>query len=93
MRVPKTFKCGCRTWRVKYKRRLKGNDLGHCDDSEAIITLKKSLKREPSLLLHTFLHELLHATSTASGWRRVDKNEYRLDALAGLLAQALTTAR
>lgn len=93
MKIPKTFNVGCRTWRVKYKKRLKSDDFGRCDKNRAVIYLKKSLKRDPELLLHTFIHELVHATSAASGWRRVDDNEYRLDALAGLIAQALSTAR
>ena len=93
MRVPKTFQCGCRTWRVKFKKRLKHNDLGRCNHNKAMIYLREDLKRDPELLLHTFMHELLHATAGSMAWRRVDDDEHRLDALAGLIAQAISTSR
>lgn len=86
--IPSTFKLVNRTWRVQRKRMK--SDHGRCNSDLAIIWLDDRLEGE--LLLHTFVHEVLHATSRAMGWDKVDRDESRIDALAGLLVQVFETA-
>jgi len=65
-------------------------NFGECDTDHAVIRIKRGLRGE--LLRHTFMHELLHAVFNAQGWASANKNEARIDALAGLIVQALESA-
>jgi hypothetical protein len=85
------FKLANRTWRVK-RMRLPRGELGRTEFDKATIKLSRELEPGSELELHTFMHELLHATSGSMGWERVNGDEPRIDALAGLLVQAFTTA-
>lgn len=89
MNIPTTFKVANRTWRVK-RVNLK-TCLGRCIPGKALIEIDSKITEE-ELLIHTFLHELLHATAGTLGWSKVNEDENRLDALAALLAQAFATA-
>jgi len=92
MIIPKRFKLANRTWHVVFRKRMK--DYGETLADDATIKLNVKL-REPGreeLLLHTWLHELLHAASGTMGWNEVNDDEDRIDVLAGMLAQAMTTA-
>jgi hypothetical protein len=91
MKIPRRFQLANRTWRVEYKNLRK--EIGRTSFHKAVIYLDKSLRRNPEVLYHTFIHELLHATSGTMGWKRVNNDEDRIDVLAAMLAQALTTAR
>lgn len=94
MKIPTTLTIASRTWRVKYTR-LPKHILGNTSFSRAVIELAPKLrsKRNQQLREHTFMHELLHATSGTMGWQRVNTDEDRIDALATLLVQAFTTQR
>lgn len=90
MNVPRQFLLSNRTWRVKF-RDMKPHGETHFDD--AVIYLSTRIVGSPELIAQTFMHELLHAASSAMAWKRVNEDEERIDALAGLLVQALTTAK
>jgi hypothetical protein len=64
--------------------------LGDCDSARCKIRLS-SKNASDEETLHTFMHELVHACYFTLGWTRANKNEARVDALASLLLQALTT--
>jgi hypothetical protein len=87
--IPVTFKLANRRWHVRFKRMRKAH--GKCSFDKARITLDPRLLDTPAVLRHTFIHELLHATSWAMGWDAVNRDEDRIDALAGMLAQAFDT--
>ncbi len=88
MKIPSRFELGGRTWHVE--RGVKGKRwYGHCSSTKCLIRLstKNKTRREE---LHTFLHELLHAVKFTMGHKR--HNEVKIDAMASLLLQALTTS-
>lgn len=91
VRIPTTFKIANRTWKVT--RRKMRHDYGSCNMGKATISLSSDIERGSELELHTFVHELLHAAAGTMGWKRVDDDETRLDALAGMLAHALQSAQ
>ena len=91
--MPKPFKLAPRTWKV-VRAELPLNEQGlqiHglTEFDSATIIIAPDVEHPEQV----FLHELLHATSDAMGWERVNRDEPRIDALAGLLTQALTTAK
>jgi hypothetical protein len=94
--IPKTFRLGGRRWTVK--RNCKSPALGRKNSwygrthfSQCRIELSQ-LNRDAEEEGHTFLHELLHAIASTMGWEKLNKDEHKIDAVAGLLLQALTTA-
>ena len=98
--VPQTFKLGGRTWEVRVvskeeiTRRADAGDediLGLCIAHDAEILLQEGQK--PATLQHTFYHELTHALCETLGWKRLNKNEAKVDALGGLLYQYLQTKK
>lgn len=84
--IPKKFKLGSRTWTVH--RGVRMSDLGDCDGQRCVIRLSRKNK-DAEEELHTFCHELVHAFEFALGW---ELKHNKLDALANMLAQYLTTA-
>ena len=88
--IPKTFKLGGRTWRVKRVGKRKW--YGKTDPNICVIELSASCTHD-ELEQQTFLHELLHAVAITMGWSRLNNDEDKIDAVAGLLLQALTTAK
>lgn len=89
--IPKRFTLANREWRVQWKALGKGT-LGETDFVRARIYLSPSIKCDRALAEHTFMHELLHASTNAIGWQALNGDEDRIDALAGMLVQALRTA-
>lgn len=51
------------------------------------------LRNSRELMEHTYIHELLHAVFGALGEDKLSNNEKLVDAAAGLIHQALTTAK
>lgn len=89
-RIPVRFKIANRTWTVK-RRKLK-DDFGRCNEGKATITMNAGLEPGSEIEFHTFIHELLHAAAGSMGWAKVNDDETKLDALAGMLAHALQSA-
>lgn len=89
MKIPKRFMLGGREWTVKRGVKMK-NLYGSCSGSRCEIKLstKNQTRTEE---LHTFCHELLHAICYTMGWKRLNKNESKIDAMASLLLQAITS--
>jgi len=90
--IPKTFQLGGRTWRVK--RRVTGRpkkEYGRTSGNRCVIELTVKNKTEESEE-HTFYHELAHAIGFTMGWKRLIKDEEKVDAIGGLLRQFITTA-
>lgn len=90
MPIPKTFQLGGRTWTVKRRVRSK-KWYGRTHQSECRIELSTYNKNEEEEL-HTFMHELLHAVAGTMGWEKLNNDEVKIDALAGLLVQAMQTS-
>lgn len=91
MKLPSEFQVANLTWRVRFKR-LK-HERGKANFRNRTITLDVLLKDDEEMMLQTFLHELLHVCSFSMGWDKVNNDEPRIDALAGLLAQAWQSQR
>lgn len=90
MKIPSEFQLGFRTWTVKHVGKRKW--YGRTYPSECRIELS-SLNENAEAELHTFVHELLHAVAVTMGWSKFNDNEMRIDAMAGLLIQAMTTTK
>lgn len=91
MGIPKTFELAGRTWTVK--RNVKSKKwFGQTQAGRCLIQLS-TMNKDDEEEAHTFLHELLHAIASTMGWEKFNKDESKIDAVAGLLLQALTTAR
>lgn len=91
MKIPATFELAGRTWKVKRGVKTK-KWYGRCHHSKCLIELS-AYNRNPEEEAHSFLHELLHAVAVTMGWKSFNKNEAKIDAVAGLLLQAFTTQR
>lgn len=89
--IPKTFELAGRTWKVRRVKRIK-DAYGKCRASRCIIELSDECSDGPELM-HTFLHELLHAVAYTRGDKKGFFDEYRIDSTSALLLQALTTAK
>lgn len=91
--IPKSFQLSGRTWRVElHKLILDDAELcGDCCGTECIIRLKSDLS--PEAMQHTFYHELCHAMCYTLGWRALNKDEERIDALGNVLFQYLKTKK
>jgi hypothetical protein len=88
MIIPSRFKLGGRTWRVIYvdKRKWFGSTSG------TKCTIKLSTRcKTPEDYEHTFCHELVHAMCFTLGYSVLNDDEEHVDALGGLLLQALNT--
>ncbi len=88
--IPREFVLAGRTWKVKRvgKRKWYGSTFSHSCEIHL-----SSCCDTPELLAHTFLHEVLHAVATAMGWTKFNEDEDKVDAMASLILQALTTRR
>lgn len=87
--IPKTFKLGGRTWRVKRGVRMTKGDYGDCSGSRCRIRLSRRNK-SPEEELHTFYHELGHAIEFTLGWRLTHR---QIDALGNMLCQFDMTSK
>lgn len=96
--IPKSFKLANRTWRVEFKKDLRGGPddepcWGLANHLEAVIKLDEDLL-EPNMaeyLASTFEHELMHAMLSAHGVR--DHDERFVDGMALLRRQYELTKR
>lgn len=91
--IPARFRLGGRTWEIKQPE-VVDNDpdcLGLCDPDDAIIYLKAGMK--PELQQISFYHELGHAICFTLGWDELNEDEGKIDALAGMLYQYLSTKK
>ena len=86
MNIPASFKLGGLTWKVVWRKRLKGK-YGECVLEKQIIHILEGLP--PELTEQTFLHELCHAIHYAMG--KNEHDEEFIDAFATMLHQALTS--
>ena len=93
IRIPETFQLVNRTWRVEWVAMKKAKIKGETDFDAAVIKLNTTIRDDVEVARHTFVHELLHATSNAMGWDDVNDDESRIDALAALILQALDSAQ
>lgn len=91
MSIPKTFQLGGRTWRVKRGLQLKGR-LGETDGQRCVIRLSARCGTGEEEL-HTFYHELMHAIAFTIGWKELNDDEEKIDALANLLLQFKQSAK
>ena len=89
--IPTTFQLGGRTWRVERGAKLKKKQFGDTSPELALIRLSTKCKTDEDAEL-TFLHELMHAIAFTMGWDELNEDEMKIDAVAGLLRQFLTTA-
>lgn len=64
---------------------------GLCDPGCARIFVNRDEHKDPDDLLHTFLHEMVHAVKFANGEENHDEGE--VDRYGGYIAQILTTAK
>lgn len=88
--VPSQFELAGRTWTVKRVSRRKWFGQTHCE--LCLIKISARCKNEEELR-HTFLHELMHAIAYTMGWTEFNDDEPKIDGVASLLSQALTTGR
>ncbi len=86
MQIPHEFKLGGLTWKVVWRKRLKGK-YGMCLLEKQQIHILEGLPQE--LTEQTFCHELVHAILYAMG--KDEHNEEFTDAFATMLHQALTS--
>lgn len=88
--IPKTFQLGGRTWKVKRvgKRKWYGSTHSHSCTIEL-----SSLCNTKEIEQHTFLHEVMHAVAITMGWSKFNDDEDKVDAMASLLLQVLTTSK
>ena len=66
-------------------------ELGSCDSATCTIVLT-TRNRNDEELAHSFLHELMHAVAYTMAWEKFYEDEMKVDGVAGLLLQALSTA-
>lgn len=92
IKIPKQFKLGGRDWSVETYDVIDNDpDLyGDTDGSECVIRLKKA---KPDTMQHTFYHELCHAIAYTLGWKKLNKDEDKIDSLGGMFYQYLKTRR
>jgi hypothetical protein len=88
--IPKKFKIANYTWRVVYDSTMEDN-IGETRYGDHVIAILPGL--DPELEYHTFLHELVHVAFGELGWKRLNDDEAKVDALAGILHQYLDSKR
>lgn len=93
--IPKTFQLIAHTWTVRHCDgpviAPDGDQCkGLCDFDTLTISVNVTLP--PSLVLHTFMHEVMHAVLWSMGSELCD-NEGFVDTLGGCLSQILSTTR
>jgi hypothetical protein len=77
---------GCLLWAVEYRSDVLNEDeLGKCCPFDSRIYIRPGL--DAMVELQTFYHELMHVLFFTLGRKRLNKDEYLIDAMGGLLAQ------
>lgn len=97
--IPQQFRLAGKTWHVRelsdkdIERHPDGGEdvFGLCLNGHSEILIRAGLPQQERE--HTFLHELVHAMLYTLGWGRLNADEDRVDALAGMLHQFLQTKR
>ena len=90
--IPKTFRLLAHEWRVVvipepfWKHR---DEWGSTDHALCLIEI---LEGHPSVMEHTFYHELTHAILALMGQDKLGADEAFVDLLGGLIQQAISTA-
>lgn len=92
MNIPESFRLANRKWTVRRTSKLPKGVYGQTDPDTSEILLNSRIRR-PALLEHTFLHELCHAIAMTLAWSKLNANEDKIDALAGMLHQYMKTQR
>lgn len=92
--IPKQFKLMAHTWTVKHVDGMitaPDGDLcrGFCDFYS--LTISVNVAQTPSMVMHTFMHEVMHAVLWSLG-NELAENELFVDAVGGALAQVATTS-
>ena len=88
--IPTEFELGGRSWSVELVDTIPGETnttYGLCDSHEATIFIKAGMSNDATQ--HTFYHELSHAICFTLGWKALNKNEEKIDALGGVFYQFL----
>jgi hypothetical protein len=92
--IPRTFKLMAHTWTVEHVPGMftapDGDTCrGFCDFYS--LTIKVNVAQAPSMVMHTFMHEIMHAVLWSLGNELAD-NENFVDSVGGALAQVMETA-
>lgn len=90
MIIPNQFELGGVTWKVVYRKRLKGC-YGDTNLAKQEIRLLESLPQD--VKEQTFCHELTHAIQIAMGYNTDDHDEVFTDNFAVFLHQYLKSAK
>lgn len=97
MKIPKSFMMGPHYWRVHFvtdaeMEKRCGDDVteGYTDFQACeILIIRKGKSR--SYLEHIFCHELMHVLAQTAGMTKLGSDEGKIDALGGLLLQAINS--
>ena len=90
MEIPQSFDCVNRTYTVELHDSDNMDDHGEVDPKTAIIKLRECTDMD--FLEHTFIHECVHVVAGALGLEDIDKDEAKVDAIAGVVHQIIKTA-
>ena len=91
MKIPKSFKLGAHTWKIKYRKMA--DTFGICDPDEHIIYISTHLANRSTTeteQISTFIHEVGHAVLHTMG---MDDNEQFVIAAEELVLQIILTMR
>ena len=90
--IPKEFDLISRKYKVLQVSKVDDKkSLGLCLSDQAIIKLRKTLKKE--LKEHTFLHEATHAILESLGYVELSEDEKFVDAFSNALYQVIKTSK
>lgn len=89
--IPKFFTLANHRWEVRYGEDLPEDCDGECRHNKTEIVIRPGLSRQ--MEEHTFLHEFVHAVCFTLGWEKLNSDEGKVDALAGMFHQFLQTKR
>ena len=96
MKIPKSFKLLGREFKIEYSTTLNhdAGRVGELDFKRGIITLHEPNGfSDKSYIEQTFCHELVHALFYSIAEDELAQNEKVVDALGGVLHQALETMK
>lgn len=93
MEIPKTFQLGPHRWRVEHVDGVFDVEGDACNGvcCFATLTIRVNVSAAPSLVLHSFLHEVMHAVLWTIG-HELQVHEGFVDATGAALAQVLSTS-
>jgi len=92
-RIPRSFRLMAHQYEVKVieEKYWKENDaVGQFTPSAKLIEIRAG---DAQITEHTYYHELTHAILTAMGETRLSQKESFVDMFAGLIQQAITSAK